>query len=84
MKQDQKEKPFVFAELSEEKLLPLFDEWAAMVAKEKVQRKADHSQEPPSGCLWIIDDLSDSAQLRQRNESVLNKIFTTGRQCGQC
>ena len=84
LKQDQKEKPFVFTALDEDTLMPIFDEWAAKVAKEKVQRKADHSQEPLSACLWIIDDLSDSAQLRQRNESVLNKIFTTGRHSGQC
>ena len=84
LKQDQKEKPFVFTALEEDKLMPLFDEWAAKVAKEKIQRKTDHSQEPLSACLFIIDDLSDSAQLRQRNESVLNKIFTTGRHSGQC
>jgi hypothetical protein len=83
LKQDQKEKPFVFTELSEEKLMPLFDEWAARVAKEKVQRKADHSKEPLSCCLWIIDDLSDSPALRQRGESVLNKLATTGRHSGQ-
>ena len=33
--------------------------------------------------LWIIDDLSDSHCLRQRSESVLNKLFTTGRHSGQ-
>ena len=84
LKQDQKEKPFVFTALDEDKLMPLFDEWSARVGKEKAQRKADHSKEPLSACLWCIDDLSDSAQLRQRNESVLNKIFTTGRHSGQC
>ena len=51
LKQDQKEKPFVFTELSEEKLTPLFDEWSSQVAKEKAQRKADHSKEPLSSCL---------------------------------
>ncbi len=83
LKQDQKEKPFVFTALDEETLMPLFNEWAARVAKEKVQRKADHSQEPLSSCLWIIDDLSDSPALRQRNESVLNKLATQGRHSGQ-
>ena len=83
LKQDQKEKPFVFTALDDETLMPLFDEWSAQVAKEKAQRKADHSKEPLSSCLWIIDDLSDSAQLRQRNESVLNKLVTTGRHSGQ-
>ena len=33
--------------------------------------------------LWVIDDLSDSPALRQRNESVLNKLCTTGRHSGQ-
>ena len=54
LKQDQKEKPFVFTALEENKLMPLFDEWAAKVAKEKIQRKTDHSQEPLSACLFII------------------------------
>ena len=49
-----------------------------------MQRKTDHSQELLSACLWCIDDLSDSAQLRQRNESVLNNLFATGRHSGQC
>jgi hypothetical protein len=83
LKQDQKEKPFVFTALDEDTLMPLFDEWSTRVGKEKVQRKADHSQEPLSSCLWIIDDLSDSPALRQRNESVLNKLATTGRHSGQ-
>ena len=82
LKQDQKEKAFVFTALDEDTLMPLFNEWAARVAKEKVQRKADHSQEPLSSCLWIIDDLSDSPALRQRNESVLNKLATIGRHSG--
>ena len=63
--------------------MPLFDEWAAKVAKEKIQRKTDHSQEPLSACLWIVVDMSDSKQLRERNESVLNKLFTMGRHSGQ-
>ena len=83
LKQDQKEKPFVFTALHEDTLMPLFDEWSTRVGKEKVQRKADHSQEPLSSCLWIVDDLSDSPALRQRNESVLNKLATTGRHSGQ-
>ena len=83
LKQDQKEKSFVFTALEEETLMPLFNDWAARVAKEKLQRKADHSQEPLSSCLWIIDDLSDSPALRQRNESVLNKLATLGRHSGQ-
>ena len=83
LKQDQKEKPFVFTSLDENTLMPLFDEWSTRVGKEKVQRKADHSQEPLSSCLWIVDDLSDSPALRQRNESVLNKLATVGRHSGQ-
>ena len=63
--------------------MPLFDEWAAQSAKEKAERKSTHSKEPLSSCLWCVDDLSDSAQLRQRNESVLNKLVTTGRHSGQ-
>ena len=55
----------------------------AQEAKEKAERKADHSKEPLSSCLWIIDDLSDSPALRQRGESVLNKLATTGRHSGQ-
>ena len=43
LKQDQKEKQFVFTALDEDTLMPLFNEWAARVAKEKIQRKADHS-----------------------------------------
>ena len=83
LKQDQKDKPFVFTSLDDETLMPLFDEWSTRVGKEKIQRKADHSQEPLSACLWIVDDLSDSSALRQKNESVLNKLVTTGRHSGQ-
>ena len=50
LKQDQKEKPFVFTALDEDKLMPLFDEWAAQVAKEKAERKSTHSKEPLSSC----------------------------------
>jgi hypothetical protein len=53
------------------------------VAKEKLQRKEQHSKEPLSSILFIIDDMTDSAALRQRNESTLNKLYTTGRHSGQ-
>ena len=83
LKQDNKNEQFVFTALQEEPLMQLFDEHAALVAKEKIQRKVDHSKEPLSSCLWIVDDLSDSPALRMRGESVLNKLYTTGRHSGQ-
>ena len=63
--------------------MAIFKEHAQLVAKEKIQRKEDHSKEPLSQMLWVIDDLSDSPALRQRNESVLNKLYCTGRHSGQ-
>ncbi len=69
--------------MDEGALREIFNEQAQQVAKERVQRKADKSKEPLSSMLWCIDDLSDSPSLRQRSESVLNKIFTTGRHNGQ-
>ena len=83
LKQDDKERRFVFTHMDEGALMEIFNEHAQQVAKEKAQRKADGSKEPLSSILWIVDDLSDSPSLRQRNESVLNKIFTTGRHSGQ-
>ena len=83
LKQENREKQFVFTDFDEEALMGIFREHAQLVAKEKVQRKEEHSKEPLSGILWIIDDLSDSHNLRTRNESVLNKLFTTGRHSSQ-
>ena len=83
LKQDNKQNPFVFTALEEEPLMKIFDDNAAQVAREKIQRKADHSKEPLSSVLWIVDDLSDSPALRVRGESVLNKLYTTGRHSGQ-
>ena len=83
LKQDNREKQFVFTAMDEDKLMEIFREHESLVAKEKLQRKEQHSKEPLSSILWIIDDLSDSPALRQRNESVLNKIYTTGRHSGQ-
>ena len=83
LKQDNREKQFVFTWMDEEKLMEMFNEQAQQIAKEKIQRKEDHSKEPLSQMLWVIDDLSDSPALRQRNESVLNKLYTTGRHSGQ-
>ncbi len=82
LKQDDKERRFVFTHMDEGALMEIFNDHAQQVAKEKAQRKADGSKEPLSSILWIVDDLSDSPSLRQRNESVLNKIFTTGRHSG--
>ena len=62
--------------------MKIFNDQAALVAKEKLQRKTDHSKEPLSSFFWIVDDLSDSPALRQRNESVLNKLYTVGRHQG--
>ncbi len=83
LKQDNREKQFVFESLDEDSLMAIFKEHAQLVAKEKIQRKEEHSKEPLSQMLWVIDDLSDSPALRQRNESVLNKLYTTGRHSGQ-
>ena len=83
LKQDGQEEPFVFTSMDEEVLVKIFDANAEVVAKEKIQRKQDHSKEPRSYFLWIVDDLSDSPALRQRNESVLNKLVTTGRHSAQ-
>ena len=83
-RQDNREKQYVFTGFEDEDaLMTIFNDHANLVAKEKQQRKNDHSSEPLSSLLWIVDDLSDSASLRSRNESVLNKIFTTGRHSGQ-
>jgi len=82
LKQDDKEKKFVYTSMDEGALMEIFNEHAQQVAKEKAHRKADKSKAPLSSMLWIIDDLSDSPSLRQRNESVLNKVFTTGRHSG--
>ena len=84
LKQDHRHEPFVFTSLNDDAaLMKIFDDHAQIVAREKAQRKLDKSREPLSSCLWIVDDLSDSAQLRQRGESVLNKLYTTGRHSGQ-
>ena len=83
LKQNDKEEPFVFTDLDDEPLMKIFNAQAQQVAKEKIQRKQDHSKEPLSSILWIVDDLSDSKKLRQPNESCLNKIFCTGRHSGQ-
>jgi len=83
LKQDHKVRPFVYVDFDEEALMSIFNEHAKQVAKEKLQRKEEHSKEPLSGLLWCIDDLSDSQHLRTRNESVLNKIFCTGRHSSQ-
>ena len=77
---DNKEKQFVFTEFDEEALMSIFNEHAKQVAKEKLQRKEENSKEPLSGILWIVDDHSDSRNLRTCNESVLNRLFTLGRQ----
>jgi len=82
LKQDDKEKKFVFTHMDEGALMDIFNEQSQQVAKEKIQRKADKSREPLSSMLWVVDDLSDSPSLRQRNESVLNRIYTTGRHNG--
>ena len=81
--QDDTEKKFVFTWMDEDALYSIFKEQEQIVAKEKVQRKIDKSKEPLSSTVWVIDDLSDSMSLRQRNESVLNKLFTTGRHSSQ-
>jgi hypothetical protein len=84
LRQDHREEPFVFTGFEDEgALMDIFNAHAAKVAKEKQQRKEEHSSAPLSSILWIIDDLSDSHALRSRNESVLNKLFTTGRHSGQ-
>ena len=83
LKQDDTEEPFVFTHMDEEALMKIFNAQSQLSAKEKLQRKQDRSKEPLTSILWIVDDLSDSPALRQRNESVLNKIFTTGRHSGQ-
>jgi hypothetical protein len=83
-RQDNREKQFVFTGFEDEDaLMAIFREHEALVAKEKIQRKNDNSSEPLSSLLWVVDDVSDSAALRSRNESLLNKIFTTGRHSGQ-
>ena len=83
LRQDHKQEPFVFTDFEDEALMTIFNEHAALVAREKQQRRDEKSSAPLSSRLWIIDDLSDSSALRSRNESILNKIFTTGRHSGQ-
>ena len=83
LKQNDKDEPFVFTDMDDATLMKIFNAQSQLSAKEKIQRKQDHSKEPLTSVLWIVDDLSDSPALRQRNESVLNKIYTTGRHSGQ-
>ena len=83
LKQNDKEKQFVVTSVDEDALMGIFNEHARQVAKEKIQRKQVKSKEPLSGHLWIFDDVSDSPQLRSRNESILNRLFTTGRHSSQ-
>ena len=83
LKQDNREKQFVFTDFDESAHMAIFNEHAQLVAKEKIQRKQDHSKEPLSQILRIVDDLSYSHSLRERNESVLNKLFTVGRHSGE-
>ena len=83
LKQDDKEEPFVFTHIDEEAPMKIFNAQSQLSAKEKLQRKQDHSKEPLTSILIIVDDLSDSHELRSRNESVLSKIFTTGQHSGQ-
>ena len=83
LRQDHREEPFVFTDLDEGPLMDIFNAHAAKVAREKQQRKEERSSVPLSSILWIIDDLSDSSNLRSRNETVLNKLFTQGRHSGQ-
>ena len=70
LKQDDKEDPFVFTSMDEEVLMKIFNDQAALVAKEKIQRKQDHSKEPLSSVLWIVDDLSDSPALKQEQKCI--------------
>ena len=81
LKQENEREQFIFTSIEEEKLMKIFDDQAALSSKEKIQRKADHSKEPLSAMLVIIDDLSDSANLRVR-EGFLPKLATTGRKSG--
>ena len=84
MKQDDKEEQFVFQDFGDEAdLMKIFNDHALKVAKQKLERKQDHSKAPLSQKLWIFDDVSDSQNLRTRSESVLNKLFTQGRHSGQ-
>ena len=46
LKQDNRERPFVFTWMDEEKLMEIFKEPSQLVAKEKIQRKEDNSKEP--------------------------------------
>jgi hypothetical protein len=85
LRQDNREEQFVFTGFDqgqEEILMDIFNEQAAKVAKEKQQRKEEHSSAPLSSMLFIVDDLSDSHALRTRNESLLNKLFFQGRHQG--
>ena len=83
LKQDDQEEPFVFTSMDKDGSMKIFDNNAQLAAKEQIQSKQDISKEPLSSFLRIMNDLSDSAALRQRNESVLNKLKTTGRHSGQ-
>jgi hypothetical protein len=83
LKQDDSESQFIFDHVDEDALMKIFNEQSALVAKEKIQRRLDKSKEPLTSTLYIFDDVSDSSQLRQRNESFLNKVFTTGRHSSQ-
>ena len=83
LKQDDSESQFIFDHVDEDALMKIFNEQSQLVAREKIQRKIDKSKEPLTSTLYIFDDVSDSSQLRQRNESFLNKAFTSGRHSSQ-
>ena len=55
LKQDDKEEPFVFTDMDDEVLMKILNAQSQLVQKEKIQRKQDHSKEPLSSVLWIIN-----------------------------
>jgi len=75
------------SEYKEQFLFEDFDTAALADIMKKQRRdisiqKADDDIKELKGCLVIIDDFSDSSQLRLRSDGIINKLMCTGRHYG--
>ena len=82
LKQDNRESQFIFTDFASDELTKIVEDWSSIVAREKRQRKEGNSKAPLSSMLIIVDDMSDSPSLRLRGESILSKLFYSGRHVG--
>ena len=77
LKQDQEREPYIFTSFEGEGLGKILAEHADLVKRLKGKKE----KILPS-LLLCIDDLSDDPNLKLRGESMLSKLFTTGRHMG--